>query len=145
MLTALRGPPTISVNHWSVPGRVPTFAMPATNGKPTRYWLRIEDDRADFAASLTLFREDALQARREKASPLLTAEARARVIADLRASGVDVARAPSEALADLIESCAPGNDPNDNPALRERAGSARSVTGIMRGCWRGTGRSGQSA
>src|SRR4051794_14636736 len=60
------------------------------------------------------------QARREKASPLLTAEARARVIADLRASGIDVARAPGEALADFIESCAPGDDPMDHPALRER-------------------------
>ena len=52
------------------------------------------------------------------ASPLLDTEARARVIADLRANGVDIARAPSEALADFIESCAPGEDPNDNPALR---------------------------
>ena len=58
--------------------------------------------------------------RREKASPLLDAEARARVIADLCASGVDIARAPSEALADFIESCAPGADPADHPALRER-------------------------
>jgi hypothetical protein len=54
------------------------------------------------------------------ATPQLTEEARARVIADLRANGVDIARAPSEALADFIESCAPGDDPNDNPAFRER-------------------------
>ncbi|MEJ0078942.1 MAG: hypothetical protein WDO17_26635 [Alphaproteobacteria bacterium] len=52
--------------------------------------------------------------------PLATAAARARVIADLRACGVDIARAPSEALADFIESCAPGPDPNDHPALKER-------------------------
>ena len=58
--------------------------------------------------------------RREKASPLLDAEARARVIADLRAAGVDIARAPSEALADFIESCAPGPDPMADPALKER-------------------------
>jgi hypothetical protein len=33
-------------------------------------------------------------------------QARARVIATLRANGVDIARAPSEALSDFIESCA---------------------------------------
>ncbi|HWP14799.1 MAG TPA: hypothetical protein VNM46_04180, partial [Xanthobacteraceae bacterium] len=58
--------------------------------------------------------------RREKASPPLDAGARARVIADLRANGVDIARAPGEALADFIESCAPGADPARDPALRER-------------------------
>ena len=60
------------------------------------------------------------QARRERASGVLTAEARARVIADLRACGIDIARAPGEALADFIESCAPGEDPMDHPALKER-------------------------
>jgi hypothetical protein len=57
---------------------------------------------------------------RAKASTMLTAEARARVIADLRANGVDIARAPGEAVADFIESCAPGPDPNDDPAFRMR-------------------------
>jgi hypothetical protein len=42
------------------------------------------------------------------------------VIADLRACGVDISRAPSEVLADFIESCAPGPDPNDHPALKPR-------------------------
>ena len=42
------------------------------------------------------------------------------MIADLRARGIDIARAPSEALADFIESCAPGPDTNDHPALKER-------------------------
>ena len=60
------------------------------------------------------------EARREKASGVLDAAARARVIADLRANGVDIARAPGEALADFIESTAPGRDPMDDPALRER-------------------------
>jgi hypothetical protein len=60
------------------------------------------------------------QTRREKASPLTDAQARARVIADLRASGVDIARAPGEAVADFIESCAPGADPTRDPAFRER-------------------------
>src|SRR4029077_2815416 len=58
------------------------------------------------------------QGRRAKASPPLDAEARARVIADLRANGVDIARAPGEALADFIESTAPGRDPMDHAALR---------------------------
>src|SRR3954468_10319660 len=45
---------------------------------------------------------------------------RARVIADLRACGIDIARTPSEALADFVETCAPGPDPNRDPALKER-------------------------
>ena len=54
------------------------------------------------------------------ADPLTHRVARASVIADLRARGVDIARAPSEALADFIESCAPGPDPNRDPALKPR-------------------------
>lgn len=50
---------------------------------------------------------------------------RARVIAHLRANGVDIARAPGEALADFIESCSPGPDPTRNPALRERGRSSK--------------------
>ena len=52
--------------------------------------------------------------------PLADPRARARVIADLRANGVDIARAPGEAVADFIESCAPGEEPAREPALRER-------------------------
>ena len=51
---------------------------------------------------------------------LSTDTARARVIADLRARGVDIARTPSEALADFVESCAPGPKPKEDPALKER-------------------------
>jgi hypothetical protein len=65
-------------------------------------------------------RQNPRQLRIAAADPLATAAARARVIADLRANGVDIARAPSEALADFIESCAPGPDPNRDPALKER-------------------------
>ena len=54
------------------------------------------------------------------ADPLSHQAARARVIADLRANGVDIARAPSAALADFVDSCAPGPDPNRDPALKER-------------------------
>ena len=46
--------------------------------------------------------------------------ARARAIAALRANGVDIARTPSEALADFVESCAPAPDPNADPALKPR-------------------------
>ena len=56
----------------------------------------------------------------DAADSLSTATARARVIADLRTNGVDIARTPSEALADFVESCAPGPDPNKDPALKER-------------------------
>jgi alkylated DNA nucleotide flippase Atl1 len=56
----------------------------------------------------------------DTADSLSTATARTRVIADLRAKGVDIARTPSEALADFVESCAPGPDPNRDPALKER-------------------------
>ena len=61
------------------------------------------------------------QARHRPArAALADPQARARVIADLRANGVDIARAPGEALADFIESCAPGPKPRQDPALRER-------------------------
>jgi hypothetical protein len=45
---------------------------------------------------------------------------RAHLIAQLRANGVDIARAPGEALADFIESCAPAANPARNPMLHER-------------------------
>lgn len=56
----------------------------------------------------------------ELTSELDEPQARARVIADLRANGVDIARAPSKALADVVESCAAAADPKRNPAFRER-------------------------
>jgi hypothetical protein len=56
----------------------------------------------------------------ELTSELDEPQERARVIADLRARGIDIARAPSEALADFVESCAPGADPTRDPAFRER-------------------------
>ena len=52
--------------------------------------------------------------------PVAEPKPSARVIADLRARGIDIARAPSAALADFIESCAPGADPARDPAFRER-------------------------
>jgi hypothetical protein len=56
----------------------------------------------------------------ELTSELDEPQARARVIAKLRANGVDIARAPSEALSDFIESCAAVANPARNPMLRER-------------------------
>ena len=56
----------------------------------------------------------------ELTSELDEPQARARVIAHLRANGVDIARAPSEALADFIESCAAAANPARDPALRAR-------------------------
>jgi hypothetical protein len=63
--------------------------------------------------------------RRRHRTPELTSEldepqARARVIAHLRRHGVDIARAPSQALADFIESCAAGYNPARDPMLRPR-------------------------
>jgi len=57
---------------------------------------------------------------RHRTAELDERQARTRVIAHLRANGVDIARVPSEALADFIESCAPGPKPRQDPALRER-------------------------
>lgn len=56
----------LAVSDWAVPGRLPTFALATDDPAPVRYWLRLEDERADFSAPLTLFREDALQASREQ-------------------------------------------------------------------------------
>lgn len=54
------------VSQWALPGRVPTFELssPAT-GEPVRYWLRIEHERVDFAAPVTLYGQGALMALRE--------------------------------------------------------------------------------
>lgn len=57
---------TEEVARWAIPGRLPTFALATDSSTPVRYWLRVADDRADFSAPVTLFREDALQASRER-------------------------------------------------------------------------------
>jgi diguanylate cyclase (GGDEF)-like protein len=56
----------MAVAEWTVPGRLPTFALAADDPRPVRYWLRVADERADFSAPLTLLREDALQRTRER-------------------------------------------------------------------------------
>jgi len=57
--------------------------------------------------------------------PFAHRAARERVIADLRAKGVDIARTPSEALADFVDSCAPGPDPDRDPALKPRGRTSK--------------------
>ena len=56
----------LAVSAWAMPGRVPTFSLAPDTARPVRYWLRVEDDRGDFAAPLTLYRADALQANRDR-------------------------------------------------------------------------------
>ena len=57
---------THAVSEWSVPGRLPTFALAIDESQPVRYWVRVQDDRADLSAPATLLREEALQASRER-------------------------------------------------------------------------------
>jgi diguanylate cyclase (GGDEF)-like protein len=57
---------THAVSDWAVPGRLPTFALAIGDPRPVRYWVRVEDDRADFSAPTVLLREEALQASRER-------------------------------------------------------------------------------
>lgn len=54
-----------AVSDWAVPGRLPTFALAIDDPRPVRYWVRLQDDRADLSAPATLLREEALQASRE--------------------------------------------------------------------------------
>ena len=42
-----------AVSAWPLPGRFPTFELSAVVGKPVRYWLRIEHERADFSTPIT--------------------------------------------------------------------------------------------
>jgi diguanylate cyclase (GGDEF)-like protein len=55
-----------AVSEWAVPGRLPTFALAIDDPRPVRYWVRVQDDRADLSAPATLLREEALQASRER-------------------------------------------------------------------------------
>ncbi|MGV3570075.1 MAG: sensor domain-containing diguanylate cyclase [Ramlibacter sp.] len=54
----------LPVSSWPVPGRVPAFELAPGDGKPTRYFLRIEHARADFVPRLSIYRDTALLARR---------------------------------------------------------------------------------
>jgi diguanylate cyclase (GGDEF)-like protein len=57
---------TEPVVDWSVPGRLPTFRLAVDDARPVRYWLRVEDERADFSAPVVLVREETLMESREQ-------------------------------------------------------------------------------
>jgi diguanylate cyclase (GGDEF)-like protein len=52
-------------SHWSVPGRLPTFSLARDEPQPVRYWLRVNDEQAEFVSPLRLVREDVLRNQRE--------------------------------------------------------------------------------
>lgn len=56
----------VPMADWSLPGRVPAFTLALDDPRTVRYWLRVQDDRADFSAPLVLYRADALQFKRER-------------------------------------------------------------------------------
>lgn len=62
-----------AVSDWPVPGRYPTFQLAPADGKPVRYWLRIQQEHVDFAAPLRLYESSRLLASREKGQFLLGA------------------------------------------------------------------------
>jgi diguanylate cyclase (GGDEF)-like protein len=62
-----------AVSQWPVPGRVPTFELARPDGKPVTYWARIEHERVNFGAELTLYSQGALLAVREREQFLLGA------------------------------------------------------------------------
>ncbi len=59
------------LSTWPVPGRYPTLRLDTTQA--TRYWMRIENSRLDFAAPLELYSEHALLAKRNRDQFLLGA------------------------------------------------------------------------
>jgi two-component system, sensor histidine kinase LadS len=59
------------VAEWPVPGRYPTFQLAPASGQPVRYWLRVEQDRVDFAAPLKLYDSATLLSERERSQFLL--------------------------------------------------------------------------
>jgi diguanylate cyclase (GGDEF)-like protein len=59
------------VSQWPVPGRVPTFELARPTGKPVTYWVRIEHERVDFGAELTLRSQSSLLGVREREQFLL--------------------------------------------------------------------------
>jgi two-component system, sensor histidine kinase LadS len=64
---------TKAVSDWPMPGRFPTFELSPVIGKPVRYWLRIEHERADFSTPITIQDRSSLLASRELEQFLLGA------------------------------------------------------------------------
>lgn len=61
------------ISSWPVPGRYPTFELAPAQSGMVRYWMRIEHNRLDFAAPLTLYRERTLLSKRDREQFLLGA------------------------------------------------------------------------
>lgn len=61
------------VSQWPLPGRFPTFELSPQDGKPVRYWLRVEHARVDFASPIAILERSALLASREREQFLLGA------------------------------------------------------------------------
>lgn len=56
----------LAVSRWSVPGRLPTFALARNQAGPVHYLLRVENENNDFLVPLALLRDDTLQEHRER-------------------------------------------------------------------------------
>ncbi|HYD77286.1 sensor domain-containing diguanylate cyclase [Ramlibacter sp.] len=61
------------VSQWPVPGHSPTFELVHPSTQPITYWGRIEHDRVDFAAGLSLYSQAHLLGKREREHFLLGA------------------------------------------------------------------------
>jgi hypothetical protein len=131
---------TDTVPRWRASVRLRRRTLEARLHEIAERWVRELEaqpgvDFAKLREALELLKLTRLAAQRHNPrhrpvgapDPLAHRAARERVIADLRACGVDIARAPSEALADFIESCAPGPDPNKDPALKARGRYSKRV------------------
>lgn len=64
---------TRAVSAWPLPGRFPTFEISRAPGSVTRYWLRIEHTRVNFATPIAVASRATLIASREREQFLLGA------------------------------------------------------------------------
>lgn len=62
-----------AVSDWPLPGRFPTFEVVGQPGGVTRYWLRIEHARVDFATPIAIVNQATVTASREREQLLLGA------------------------------------------------------------------------
>lgn len=61
------------VSQWPIPGHSPAFELVHPSTQPITYWVRIEHDRVDFAANLSLYSQAHLLTTREREQFLLGA------------------------------------------------------------------------
>ena len=64
---------TRPVSAWPLPGRFPTFEVSRHHSEVTRYWLRIEHTRVNFATPIAIASQAAVTASREREQFLLGA------------------------------------------------------------------------